>query len=171
MLRLSLKGTLYGFVLDCTCAYRMWSQCSKFRTTSECMKCTVNMFRLHQDCDYIRKVVLRKRNCLLPVQIHGTYHCDQGRRNRPGRPGNCRTNIFDFSHAKSRKSLPFTRIILMCQSFPHNWRYLEPASLSQSHNPPSHQVSAEPLCQSASPPRTGVPSRSPASRHASDECH
>lgn len=78
MLLLSLKGTLYGLVLVCTCAYRMWSPCSKLKTTSECMKCTVNMFRLHQDCDhdYIRKVVLRKHNCLLPVQIHGTYHCD-----------------------------------------------------------------------------------------------
>ena len=32
---------------------------------------------------------------------------------------------------KSRKSLPFTRTILMCQSSPHNWWYLEPASLSQ----------------------------------------
>ena len=42
---------------------------------------------------------------------------------------------------------------------------------AKSHNPRSHQVSAEPLCQSVSPPWTGVPSRSPASRHASDECH
>ena len=32
---------------------------------------------------------------------------------------------------KSRKSFPLTKTTSMCQSSPHNWRYLEPASLKR----------------------------------------
>ena len=67
----------------------------------------------------------------------------QGRRNRPGRPGNCRTNIFDFSHEIEEVASVYKD-------------HIDVSELSTQLEIFGTSLSA---------------SRSPASRHASDECH